>query len=84
MAGFANGNIVLTPSRFIRQCKMNIQNCYFCKHCHVRCHKNLIQDFHLMLILTHIFFWLNNGKNADPYITKLSSLSNTRECDDDP
>ena len=35
-------------------------------------------------ILTHIFFWLNTENNADPYITKLSSLSSTRECDDDP
>ena len=35
-------------------------------------------------ILTHIFFLLNNGRNTDPYITKLSSLSSTRECDDDP
>ena len=35
-------------------------------------------------ILTHIFFWLNNGRNTDPYITKLSSLSSTREYDDDP
>ena len=35
-------------------------------------------------ILTHIFFLLNNGRNTDPYITKLSSLSSTREGDDDP
>ena len=34
-------------------------------------------------ILTHIFFWLNKGKNADPYITKLSCLSTTRECNGD-
>ena len=40
--------------------------------------------FDVCSILTHIFFWLNNGKSADPCITKLSSLSNTRECDDDP
>ena len=29
------------------------------------------------------FFWLNTENNADPYITKLSSLSSTRECDED-
>ena len=36
------------------------------------------------VILTHIFFWVNPGKNADPYIIKLPSLSSTRECDDEP
>ena len=73
MSRFANGNILLAPSRFIRQFKMNIQNLFFffCKNCHSRCHINWIQDFHLMLYLNHIFFWLNNGKNAGPYITKL-------------
>ena len=35
-------------------------------------------------ILTHIFFWLNTENNADPYISKLSSLSSTKEHDDDP
>ena len=34
-------------------------------------------------ILTHILFWLNNGKNADPYIIKLPSLSSTIECNDE-
>ena len=40
--------------------------------------------FDVCSILTHIFFWLNNGKSADPCITKLSILSSTRKCDDDP
>ena len=84
MFRFANGNILSTRSRFIRQCKMNIQNCHFCKHCHVRCHINWIQDFIWCCILNHIFFWLKNTKNDDPYKTKLTSLSSTRECDDDP
>ena len=83
MALFANRNILLTPSGFMRQCKMNIQNFHFCKHCHIRCHINWIHSI-WCCILTRIFFWLNNGRNTDPYITKLSSLSNTREYDDDP
>ena len=71
MSRFANGNILLTPSLFIRQCKMNIQNCYFCKRCHGRCHINRVQDFHLILFLTQIFFWLNSGKIGEPYIIQL-------------
>ena len=63
---------------------MNIQNYHFCKRCHVRCHINWVQGFHLSCILTHIFFWLNSGKYADPCIIKLPSLSSTRECDDEP
>ena len=64
---------------------MNIQNCSFCKCCHVRCHINLVQDFHLMLYLNaYIYFSLKTGKNADPYIIKLPSLSGNRECDDEP
>ena len=66
-----------------RECKMNIESCRFFQRCHARCHKNRIQDFHLMLYL-NIFFWLKNRKNTDRYITKLSSLSSARECDDDP
>ena len=78
MSRFANGSILLTPPRFIRQCKMNIQNCHFCKHCHVKCHINWIQDFHLVLCFnSHLLL-------TDPSITKLSGLSHTRECDDDP
>ena len=34
-----------------------------------------------MLYLNPIFFWLNTGKNADPYIIKPPSLLTTRECD---
>ena len=34
--------------------------------------------------LTHILFWLNNGKYADPYIINPPSLSRTRTCDDEP
>ena len=64
---------------------MNIQNCSFCKRCHVMCRITLVQEFHLMLYLNaYIFFSLNTGKNADPYIIKLSSLSSNRECDDEP
>ena len=46
---------ISTPSRLNRQCKMNIQNCYFCKRCHVSCHINWFQDFHLMLYLNSHF-----------------------------
>ena len=65
-----------------------MQNERFCKHCHVRCHINWIQDFHLC-ILTHFFFWLNNGKvltllSSFSRRHKLSSLSGTKESDDDP
>ena len=35
-------------------------------------------------ILTHIFFWLNSGKNAETYIIKLPSISSIREYDDEP
>ena len=37
---------------------MNIQNCHFCKGCHVRCHTNWVQDFHLMLYLDSHFGWI--------------------------
>ena len=78
MSRFANENIRLTPSHFIRQCKMNIQNCHFFKHGHVRCPVNWIQDFIWCCILNRIFFWLNRGKNADAYITKLKSIKHQR------
>ena len=85
MSRFAIGNILSTLSRFIRQCKMNIQNCHFCKGSHVRCHRNWVQDFHLMLYLnSHFLLVKNTGKNADPYFVKPPSLSSTRECDDEP
>ena len=35
-------------------------------------------------IFTHIFFWLNSGKNAETYIIKLPSISSIREYDDEP
>ena len=35
-------------------------------------------------ILTHIFFSLNTGENADPYIIKPLNLSSARDCDDEP
>ena len=46
---------ISTPSRLNRQRKMNIQNCYFCKRCHVSCHIIWFQDFHLMLYLNSHF-----------------------------
>ena len=47
---FANGNVLSTPSRFIRQSKMNIQNfCLFVIF--LRGHINWVQDFHLVLYL---------------------------------
>ena len=49
MSPFRNGNILSTPSRFIRKCEINLQNFNFCKHCYIRCHKNCVQDVHLML-----------------------------------
>ena len=79
---FANGSILLTPSCFVRQCKMNIQNCQSSKRCHVRCHINWVQDFHLMLYLNPP--WLNPVKNTDPCINKPLSLSSTKQCDDKP
>ena len=68
MSPFRNGNILSTPSRFIRKCEINLQNFNFCKHCYIRCHKNCVQDVHWCCILIHIFFWLNTGKNVDSYV----------------
>ena len=82
MSHFANGNILLTPSRFIRQCKMNIQN--FVSTVMLGAIQIGFKTSIWCCILTLILFWLNNGRNADPYVTKLSNLSSTRECDDDP
>ena len=90
MSRFANGSILLTPSRFIRQnnAKMNIQNCNFCKRFHVmclvRCHVSLVQHFHLMLYLNSHFLFVKYWKNADPYIINPRSLLSTREYDDEP
>ena len=55
MSHFANGRILSAPSRFITECKMNIQNCHSCKCCHVRCNINWVQDFNLMLYLNSHF-----------------------------
>ena len=55
MSSFANRNILLTSSCFIRQCKTNIQNSHFCKNFHVRCHINWVQDLHLMFYLNSHF-----------------------------
>ena len=48
--------------------------CHFSMRCHVRCHINWAQDFHLMSNL-NIFFWLNTENNADPYIINPPYLS---------
>ena len=63
---------------------MNIQNCSSRKRCHVRCHINCVQEFHLILYLNSHCFSLNNGKNTDSYIIKSPSLSRSKECDDKP
>ena len=63
---------------------MNIQNFNSRKRYHVRCHINCVQEFHLILYLNSHCFWLNNGKNTDPYIIKSLCLSSSRECDDEP
>ena len=47
---------------FIRQNKIDIQNFLTCKCCHVRCHTNWVQEFHLILYLDSLFLWLNPGK----------------------
>ena len=62
MSGFGNGNILSTPSCFIRQCKINIQNCHFCKRCNVRCHINWVQDFYLMFCLNLNFLLIKSWK----------------------
>ena len=84
MYRFENGNIISAPSYFIIECKMNIQNCSSRKQCHVRCHINCVQEFHLILYLNSHCFSLNNGKNTDSYIIKSPSLSRSKECDDKP
>ena len=53
-------------SRFTRQCKMNIQNCHVCRHCHVRCHINWFQDFHLMPYLNPHFLLVKYWKKWGP------------------
>ena len=86
MSRFANGIILLTPSRFIRQnnAKSLFKIVIFCKRSYVRCHINLVQGFHLMLYLTSHFVFVKYWKNADLYIIKPPSLSSTRNYDDEP
>ena len=67
MSRFANGNILLAPSRLISQYKMNIQNCCFCKLCHVRCHI-WVQDFHLMLCFNSYFLLVRYWKKMPTLI----------------
>ena len=42
LSRLVNGNILSTPSGFLRQCEKNIQNSHFCKRCHVRYHINWV------------------------------------------
>ena len=92
MSRFANGNILSTPSRFIRQCKMNIQNfCLFVIFVSAVMLGAILIGFKTLMtlsiwrcILTPIFFRLNTENNADPYITKPPNLSSTGKCDNEP
>ena len=88
MSRFANRNIPSTPSRFIRQCKMNIQNfCLFVIFVSAVMLGAILIGFKTSIwccILTHIFFSLNTENNADPYIIKPPNLSSTRKCDNEP
>ena len=92
MSRFANGNILSTPSRFIIQCKLNIQNfCLFVIFVSAVMLGAILIGFKTLMtlsiwrcILTHIFFWLNTENNADPYIIKPPSLSSTRKRDNEP
>ena len=63
---------------------MNIRNCNFVSAVMLGAIWIWFKSFIWCCILTHIFCSLNTGKNADPYIIKLSSLSSTRECNDEP
>ena len=58
--------------------------CHFSKGCHVRCHINWVQNFHLMLYLNLHFLFVKYWKNAGPYIIKTLNLSSTRKCDNEP
>ena len=66
MSRFANGNILSTPSSFIRQCKMNIQNfCLFVIFVSAVMLGVIKIGFNTSIwccILTHIFSWLNTEK----------------------
>ena len=41
---------------------MNIRNCHSRKRCHVRCHINWVQDFHLMFYLDPYFLQVKSYK----------------------
>ena len=88
MSRFENGNILPTPSLFIRQYKMNIQNfCLFVIFVSAVMLGAILIGFKTSIwccIWTHIFFWLNTENNADPYNTKPPNLSSTRKCDNKP
>ena len=92
MSRFGNGNILSTLSLFIRQFKMNIQNfCLFVIFVSAVMFGAILIGFKTLMTLsiwrciwTHIFFWLNTEKNADPYINKAPNLSSTRKCDKEP
>ena len=92
MSRFANGNILSTPSLFIRQCDMNIQNfCVFVIFVNAVMLFAILIGFKTLMtlsiwrcILTPIFFRLNTENNADPYITKPPNLSSTGKCDNEP
>ena len=92
MIRFANENILSSPSLFIRQCKINIQNvCLFVIFVSAVMLGAILIGFKTLMtlsiwrcILTHIFFRLNTENNADPYITKPPNLSSTGKCDNEP
>ena len=92
MSCFAIRNILSTPSLFIRQCKMNVQNfCLFVIFVSAVMLGAILIGFKTLMtlsiwrgILTHIFFRLNTENNADSYITKPPNLSSTGKCDNEP
>ena len=86
MSCFANGNLLLTLSRFIRQnnAKWIFKIVILVSAVMLGAIYIGFKTFIWSCILTHILFSLSTGKNVDPYIIKLSSLSNTREFDDEP
>lgn len=59
LSRFVSGEILSTPSRFVRQCKISIQNCHSCKRCYFWCHINWVQGFHLMLGLNLYLLFAN-------------------------
>ena len=59
LSRFVSGEILSTPSRFVRQCKISIQNCHSCKRCYFWCHINWVQGFHLKLDLNLYLLFAN-------------------------